>query len=79
MLAGSAANSLHMSGQAVDIADDDGVLRKWCADHLGDLTDIGLYMEDPRTTPTWLHVQTKPPASGHVVFIPNADWARRLA
>ena len=30
-------------------------------------------MEDPRWTPTWLHVQTIPPKSGRVVFIPNSS------
>lgn len=76
---GAATHSTHITGEAVDIADSDGSLRAWVARNLGELERLGLYMEDGRTTPTWLHVQTKPPASGHHVYIPSADWARRLA
>lgn len=76
---GAAVHSTHMTGEAVDVADNDGALRKWVAAHLDALADIGLWTEDPRTTPTWLHVQTRPPKSGLRVYIPSADWAARLA
>lgn len=76
---GAAAKSTHITAEAVDIADDDGALRGWCMLHTDAMEAIGLWMEDGRTTPTWLHIQTRPPASGKRVYIPNADWARRLA
>ena len=69
----AAANSRHLTGQACDIGDNDRLLAEWCVDNLDVLTEIGLWMEDPRWTPTWLHVQTIPPKSGRIVFIPNSS------
>jgi hypothetical protein len=34
------------------------------------LRDLGLWMEHPDKTPTWLHIQTVPPGSGNRVFWP---------
>ena len=67
----SAANSRHLSAQAVDIGDADRALAHWCVDHLDDLREIGLWMEDPRWTPDWVHLQITPPRSGKLVYIPN--------
>lgn len=75
---GAAAKSTHITGEAVDLADTDGSLRDWCAQNLAELARIGLWMEDARTTPTWLHIQTRPPASGKRVYIPSALWLARL-
>ena len=68
----AAATSRHITGQAVDLPDADRTLSEWCVDNLDDLRGIGLWMEDPRWTPTWLHVQTVPPGSGKVVYIPSS-------
>jgi len=64
--------SKHMTGHAIDIADPDGTLDKWCMTPAGQqaLTDIGLWLEHPSATPTWCHVQTVPPGSGRRVFYP---------
>lgn len=67
----AASGSKHLSGQAADIPDAGRVLASWCVDHLDSLEEIGLWMEDPRWTPTWVHVQIVPPRSGKRVFVPS--------
>lgn len=76
---GAAVGSNHLTCNALDIADNDRRLARWLVANLHVLVDIELWMEDPRCTPTWVHIQTVPPVSGNRVFIPSADWARRLA
>jgi hypothetical protein len=70
--ANSAANSRHLTGQAIDLPDADRSLAGWVADNLDVLREIGLWTEDFRWTPIWVHLQTVPPKSGRVVYIPNA-------
>lgn len=90
--AGAARGSLHMTCEAVDLIDMpcliDGRMRvrpfaRWCLANLHVLADLDLWMEDPRATKgtvrSWVHVQTRAPKSGLRVFIPDADWAARLA
>lgn len=69
---GAAKMSLHMTGQAIDISDDDGAIDAWLMTAAGQkaLEEIGLWMEHPSATPRWSHVQTKPPGSGRRVFYP---------
>ena len=67
----AATSSRHLSAEAVDIGDVDRVLAHWCVDHLDDLKEIGLWMEDPRWTQDWVHFQIVPPGSGKLVYIPN--------
>lgn len=69
--ANAASSSRHLTAEAADIPDADRTLSSWCVDNLDVLTEIGLWMEDPRWTPTWTHVQTVPPKSGKRVFIPS--------
>jgi len=68
----AALRSLHITAQAADIYDPIGALDKWLMSTDGQkiLTEIGLWMEHPSATPTWAHVQTKPPRSGKRVFMP---------
>lgn len=55
---GGAINSAHTVGMACDIADHDGALKEWlCEDSLA---IYGLWMEDPRETPEWCHIQIRP-------------------
>lgn len=68
----AAASSRHITAQAADLPDADRLLAEWCVDNLDVLKEIGLWMEDPRWTPTWIHLQVVPPGSGKVVFIPSA-------
>jgi hypothetical protein len=67
---GAAKNSKHMTCEACDLEDNDGEFGKWCLENLPILGLCGLWMEDKEATPTWVHVQTKPPKSGKRVFIP---------
>ena len=70
--ANSAARSKHLSAEAADLPDADRTIATWCVDNLDVLKEIGLWMEDPRWTPTWTHVQIVPPKSGKRVFIPSS-------
>ena len=70
--ANSAAHSRHLTGQAVDLPDTDRNLATWCVDNLDDLEAVGLWMEDPRWTPTWVHLQIVPPRSEKTVYIPSS-------
>jgi len=70
--ANAASGSKHLTAQAVDLPDADRTLATWCVDNLDVLAELGLHMEDPRWTPTWVHVQTVPPKSGKRVYIPSS-------
>ena len=67
----SAVDSRHLTAEAVDLPDGDRSLSSWCVDNLDVLREIGFWMEDPRWTPDWVHLQTAPPKSGKIVFIPS--------
>jgi hypothetical protein len=71
--AGGAANSTHLTGQAIDISDKDGKVWKFVLDNLELAQQIGLWFEDKRWTPTWTHMQTKPPKSGKRIYVPNTN------
>jgi hypothetical protein len=70
---GSAKRSLHMDCAALDIADVDGRVRDYCLANLQTLKTVGLWLEDPRWTPTWIHVQIYAPKSGRRIFIPDSS------
>lgn len=70
--ANAASSSRHLTAEAADLPDADRTLATWCVDNLDVLGQIGLWIEDPRWTPTWLHVQTVPPKSGKRVYIPSS-------
>lgn len=65
---GAAKKSNHMLGLAVDVQDTDKKLQRWCMANTHILEQLGLWMEHPRDTPTWCHLQTVPPRSGKRVF-----------
>lgn len=67
----AAKTSTHITGQALDTKDPQRKFAKWCLANLQELEEIGLWMEDPRWTPTWVHLQTVPPKSGKRVYIPS--------
>lgn len=66
----SAMGSSHLYGCAVDIADPKGELKKWLETRYGELVNCGLYMENPKATPTWVHLQSYAPKSMNRVFNP---------
>lgn len=63
-----ATNSAHLTCQAIDIEDKDGKLKAFCLNNLKLLESIGLWMESPDATPTWVHVQIRP--TKNRIFIP---------
>ena len=65
-----AMGSSHLYGCAVDIADPKGALAKWLSAKTELLIRCGLWMEDPRHTPTWCHLQTYAPKSMNRIFVP---------
>lgn len=70
-----ASDSQHKQGRAVDRYDPHRQFASWCMAHLDELEKRGLHMEDPRWTPSWVHLQDVPPHSGKTVYIPNSDPA----
>jgi|TARA_R110000868_G_scaffold59842_3_gene183517 hypothetical protein len=68
--AGGATRSRHMTGQAIDVEDDDGLLDAFCRQNIILLEQLELWLEDGAATPTWCHVQCVPPRSGRRFFIP---------
>jgi hypothetical protein len=68
--ANASKTSLHMQCLAVDLEDVSGMLDKWCFANQNVLKDLALWLESPTATPTWCHVQLKPPGSGNRVFAP---------
>lgn len=70
---GAAKASTHQTGEAADMRDPKGELRKWVLANLALMKQLGLYMEDFRWTATWVHFQKRPPASGKRIYIPYAD------
>ena len=71
--AGAAPHSKHMLGLACDIKDDDGILMRWVISNLDLMQKLGVFFEDFRWTPGWVHFQLGPPDSGHRVFVPNSS------
>lgn len=67
---GAARFSLHMSGEAIDLSDPDGMIDEWCMSNTKILRELGLYMEHPSATKGWCHLQSRPPKSGRLIFYP---------
>lgn len=78
---GAAAGSKHMTGTALDFTIPMIVrLFVWLLSMPeSDLAKFSLWFEDFRATPTWVHGQIVPPHSGNRFFIPDINWATRLA
>ena len=55
---GGAKKSLHMEGKAVDIKDPGGLLKMKVLDKPEKLMEFGLWMEEPSSTPGWMHLDT---------------------
>jgi hypothetical protein len=62
--------SCHLIGAAADVSDRDRVLSRFCLDNVPLLEKIGLWLESPERTPTWVHFQIFPPASKNRFFQP---------
>jgi hypothetical protein len=69
--ANAATHSNHLIGLAVDIHDADGKLRETVLANLDKAQALGIYFEDMRWTPTWVHMQIRPSGSGHRIYVPS--------
>jgi len=58
--AGGAKNSCHLTCEACDFKDSDGKLKQFIKDNPKVLEECDLYQEHPDSTPTWVHLQTRP-------------------
>lgn len=76
---GAAPNSNHMRALAADIGDKNFRLGKWVVRNASKLAELGLWCEDPRATPGWVHFQSVPPRSGARFYFPTAESAARLS
>lgn len=56
---GGASGSQHILGNAADIVDTKQTLAKFLLANLPLLEANGLWMENPKSTPTWVHLDTK--------------------
>lgn len=68
----SAPKSNHLKALACDISDPNGDLFRWLLQNLDKMKEWGLYLEDFRYTPTWVHFQAIAPASGKRIFVPSS-------
>ena len=74
--ANAAKTSTHLTAEAVDLRDTpERDLARWCLRRRPRLASIGLWMEDPQWTPTWVHLQIRPPKSGLRVYVPSTKPA----
>ena len=72
----AAKASRHLTGEAIDLRDSGTRdLARWCLRNLDALEEIGLWMEDPQWTPTWVHLQIIPPGSRRRVYCPSSKPA----
>lgn len=65
-----AMGSSHLYGAAVDIADPKGELKTWIMKNSQLLAHMGLWMEDPKYTKTWVHLTIYAPKSMNRFFVP---------
>lgn len=65
-----ATKSLHLSGEAIDVSDADSLFWAFLMKNIDLLEKLGIYLEDKNSTPTWTHLQLRPPKSGKRIFIP---------
>jgi len=70
---GGAKNSSHCMCQAIDFKDNDGKLFEYIKANPNILEECDLYVEDPRWTASWIHLQSRKIASGNRVFLPYSD------
>lgn len=68
--AGGAEHSPHLTCEAIDLHDRDGIIKHKLQSNTPYLAQLGLYMEWPTSTPSWCHLQTRRPGSGSLIFHP---------
>lgn len=70
----AAKKSNHILGLAVDLKDVNHNIFKAILkpENLAKAQELGIYFEDARWTPTWVHMQIVSPKSGKRIFIPSS-------
>lgn len=69
----AASRSKHITGEAIDMRDNGTRdLARWCLKNLDALEEIGLWMEAPQYTPSWVHLQIVAPGSHRRVYVPSS-------
>lgn len=68
--ANGAKHSNHMVCLACDFKDIGNLLDEYCLNNQLILEECGLWLESPRSTAGWTHLQCVPPMSGKRVFEP---------
>jgi hypothetical protein len=66
-----AKTSSHKNANGVDVYDPARALAAWCVANPQVLAALGLYIEDPRWTPGWVHFQRVAPGSGKRIYVPS--------
>lgn len=70
----AAKKSNHLRCLAIDLLDDNAnALDILMIKNLPLLKKHGLYLEDPRYTKRWCHLQIAMPASGNRIFVPSSE------
>jgi hypothetical protein len=70
----AAVKSKHITCEAVDLLDmKPFLLMHAILENLIAAEIHGVYFEDFRYTPTWVHIQVTPPKSGQRIFIPSSN------
>lgn len=57
--AGGAPNSAHLTCEACDFADPEGLLDEFCSKNTKLLDSCGLWLEHPDSTPGWTHLDIR--------------------
>lgn len=66
--AGGAKKSAHLTCEAVDLEDKNGLLKAFCTEEI--LDKYNLYREEDEATPGWCHLSIKETKSGRRIFKP---------
>ena len=77
-IANAAKKSNHLMGLAVDFQDD-GTLARTILSNLELARKYGLYIEDPRWTKGWVHLQLVAPSSRKRIFVPSSQPGTNVA
>ena len=69
----AATASKHLTGEGIDLRDNGTRdLAQWCLKNEDALAEIGLWMERPQWTPSWVHLQSVPPKSHRRYYVPSS-------
>lgn len=71
--AGGAKKSNHMLCLACDFVDLGSALDSYCVANQDILEKCGLYLEHPKWTKGWCHLQCVKPSSGKRIFVPSVQ------